>query len=272
MSQSTNITEKKYKKLVLQVSLNGFSFCCIDTLSNSVVYVKDIDFSKYPKTSKVEDHYWKAFVDNHELTKTYDEVSVIHDNNLNTFVPKALFDEDYLGSYLQYNTKVFETDFFDFDEIANHDMNNVYIPYVSINNFLIDQFGPFTYRNSNTVLVTRLLELSKNIDDKQVFAHFSKGKFEIVVVQNQKLILFNSFDYQTKEDFLYYLLFTAEQLMLNPETFKLTLLGDISEDSEYFKMAYTYVRNVAVADVSELQKRNDLSKTQNLKHFILLQS
>jgi hypothetical protein len=271
MSDNANITEKKYKKLVLQVSLNGFKFCCFDTLSNTVLFVREIDFSKFPRADKVEDHYWKAFVDNHELTKTYDEVSVIHDNNLNTFVPKALFDEDYLGSYLQYNTKVFKTDFFDFDDIPNYEMNNVYIPYVNINNFLIDQFGPFTYQNLNTILVTKLLDLSKNIDEKQVFAHFSKNKFEIIVVQNQKLLLFNSFDYRAKEDFLYYLLFTAEQLNLNPETFKLQILGDISEDSDFYKMAYKYVRNVSMADVSGLQKHNELTKSQNLKHFILLQ-
>jgi hypothetical protein len=271
MSGNVDITEKKYKKLVIQVRLNGFSYCCFDTLNHSVLFLKEIDFAKFPRASKVEDHYWKAFVDNHELTKNYDEVLVIHDNNLNTFVPKPLFDEAYVGSYLQYNTKVFETDFFEFDDIANHEMNNVYIPYVNINNFLIDQFGPFTYKNSNSILVARLLELSKNIDSKRVFVHFSKTKFEIVVVQNQKLILFNSFEYTTKEDFLYYLLFTAEQLNLNPETFKLQLLGDISEDSEYFKMAYTYVRNVALADIADMKKTNHLSKAENLKHFILLQ-
>jgi hypothetical protein len=271
MSANTDITEKKYRKLVIQVSLNGFSYGCFDTLNNKILFVKEINFAKFPRANKVEDHYWKAFVDHHELTKSYDEVLVIHDNNLNTFVPKALFDEAYLGSYLQYNTKVFETDFFDFDEIANHEMNNVYIPYVNINNFLIDQYGPFTYKNSNSILVARLLELSKNIDSKRVFAHFSPTKFELVVVQNQNLILFNSFDYTTKEDFLYYLLFTAEQLGLNPETFRLQLLGDITEDSEYFQMAYKYVRNVSLVDISDFHQYSELTKAQILKHFILLQ-
>jgi hypothetical protein len=273
MSANISITEKKYRKLVLQVSLSGFTFCCIDTLNNKVLLLKQIDFSKFPKADRVEDYYWKAFVDNHELTRTYDEVCVIHDNNLNTFVPNALFDPDYMGSYLQYNTKVFETDFFDYDDITNYEMKNVYIPYVNINNFLIDQFGPFTYKNSNSILVGKLLEMSRNIDSKRVFAHFfSQTRFELVVVQHQKLILFNSFDYTTKEDFLYYLLFSAEQLNLNPETLKLQMLGDVTEESEYFKMAYKYVRNVSLADVSDAKKQNDLSKTENLKHFILLQS
>jgi hypothetical protein len=270
MSTAQDITEKKYRKLVLLVGTKGFSYSIHDTLSGKVDVVKHIDFSKFPRANRVEDHYWKAFVDNYDLTRDYDEVLVIHNNNLNTFVPTALFDAEYLGSYLQYNTKVFETDFFDYDEIANSEMNNVYIPYVNINNFLIDQYGPFTYKNANSVLVSRLLELSKNIDSKRVFVHFTHSCFEIVVVQNQKLLLFNSFEYTTKEDFLYYLLFTAEQLNLNPETFRLQLLGEITEDSEYFQMAYKYVRNVSLIDLE--QRHENLTKAEQLRHFILLQS
>lgn len=269
---STNITEKKYAKLVMQIGLDGFSYCFIDTLQKSVSAFNAINFSNYPKSSRVEDHYSMAFRADPILSQTYDEVVVLHRNSLNTFVPKAIFDEDFLGSYLQYNTKVFETDFFTSDELINYEMQNVYIPYVNINNFLIDQFGTFDYRHANTVLVSRLLEISKNNDEKQVFVHFGDSKFEIVIVQNQKLLLFNSFDFSTKEDFIYYLLFTAEQLSLNPEIFKLQLLGDISRENEYFQIAYKYVRNVSLFDVSDIKLNNTFSFAENLKHYILFQS
>lgn len=272
MSGNANITDKKYKKLTLQVRLDGFSFCVFDTLQQTIMMVKEIEFSSYPIASKVEDYYWKAFSDFPELKDSYDEVVVLHDNNLDTFVPKALFDEEFLGSYLQYNTKVFETDFFAFDEIASYEMNHIYIPYVNINNYLLDQFTTFNYKHVNSILISKLLDLSKNVDEKQVFIHFSDNKFEIVIVQNQKLLLFNSFDYTTKEDFIYYLLFTSEQLNLNPEYYKLFLFGAISEESDLYQMAYKYVRNISLLDVSELQKHNDFSTAQNLKHFILFQS
>ena len=269
---SINITDKNYNKLSLQVTLNGFSYCICDTLNNKIVALKEINFNIFPASSKVEDLYWKAFNDYPELKEKYDEVIVLHDSNLNTFVPTALFDEEFLGSYLQYNTKVFETDFFAFDALPNYEMNHVFIPYVNINNFLFDQFSTFNYKHVNTILVSKLLELSKNIDEKQVFVHFSKNKFEIIVVQNQKLLLFNSFDFVTKEDFIYFLLFTIEQLNLNPEHFKLQLLGLISEESELFEIAYKFVRNVSLLDVSIIKHNNDLSKDAILKHFILLQS
>lgn len=267
-----SITEKKYKKLSIQVSLTGLSFCCFDTLNHTITSFNEVQFDSFEKGIKIEDLFADAFRNHPELNETYDEVLVIHNNNLSTFVPAPLFDENYLGSYLQYNTKVFETDFFAFDEISNYQINAVYIPYVNMNNFFIDQFGTFDYKHANSILVTKLLDASKNKDDKKMMVHFSQGHFEIIVIQNQKLLFFNSFEYQTPEDFIYYILFTAEQLKLNPENFPLELIGNITTESDFYTIAYKYIRNVSLIDVEDLRWNNYFSEAENRNHFILFNS
>ena len=149
-------------------------------------------------------------------------------------------------------------------------MNNVYIPYVNMNNYFIDRFGTFDYKHANSVLVQKLLEVSKNNDERKMFVHVSDTHFEIVIIQNQKLQLYNSFDYKTPEDFIYYILFTAEQLHLNPESFKLELLGKITEDDALYAIVYNYVRNVTLFDVSFMS--NTFTAKENREHFILLHS
>jgi hypothetical protein len=197
---------------------------------------------------------------------------VLHDNSFNTFVPNALFDADYPGSYLQYNTKVFETDYFAVDTLSSYELNNVYVPMMNINNFLIDQFGSFDYKNANSILVSKILDASKNVDEKQVFVHVQDSHFEIVIVRNQKLLLYNSFEYKIPEDFLYYLLFTMEQLFLNPETAKVFLLGKIDEDHACYKLAYTYIRNISLFNAVHLQEKWKRNKQEALQHFILFNS
>ena len=272
MTNIDNITEKVYKKLSVQVAMNGLSFCCFDTLNNTVSFVEKIDFDLINKHISTEDLFADAFRDYPELSAKYDEIIVIHNNNLSTFVPNALFDEEFLGSYLQYNTKVFETDFFAFDPLENYEINNVFIPYVNINNFFIDKFGTFLYKHANSILVQKLLDLSKNNDLKKMYVHINSGHFEIIVVQNQKLLLFNSFDYKTPEDFIYYILFSAEQLQLNPENFILELIGDIQENDPYYNIAYKYIRNVTLFDVNDLRWNNYFTEAQNRNHFILFNS
>ncbi|MGG7036735.1 MAG: DUF3822 family protein [Flavobacterium sp.] len=270
MWQNTSVTDKTYKKLAIQVSLGGLSFATFDTILDRALTLQNIPIGNFHKHIQIEELFAEAFKNYPQLKAGYDEIIIVHSNNLSTFVPTALFDEEYLGSYLQFNTKVFETDFFAYDELVNYEMNNVYIPYVNMNNYFIDQFGTFDYKHANSILIEKLLDISKNRDEQKMFLHIGEKHFEIIVVENQKLLLYNSFDYHTPEDFIYYLLFTAEQLQMNPENFKLELLGKISEEDALFQMAYKYVRNVSLFDVGAM--RNDLTEAQNREHFILLHS
>ncbi|MBC7495454.1 MAG: DUF3822 family protein, partial [Flavobacterium sp.] len=130
-------------QLRILVSLNGLSFYSTGVSHNNVNMLKNISFSSSQRVAKIEDLLNDVFNNNVELVQKYDQVLVVHSNNLSTFVPTEIFDEDYLGSYLQYNTKVFETDFFAFDVMPKHQMNSVYIPYINMNNFFIDFYGSF---------------------------------------------------------------------------------------------------------------------------------
>jgi len=267
-----SIIQNNHLKLVLKVSLSGLSFTVTDTLSNEILTIKEIDFANYKNPNNIEECYKIAFSKHAELTQKYDRIIVLHDNNLSGFVPLAMFDPQHLRNYLKYNIEVFETDFFTFDTLEKHQINNVYIPYMNINNALLDFFPNFDYKHHSSVLVEKLLDLSKNVDQKQMFVHLGQNKFEIIVLQNQKLLFYNSFDFSVKEDIVYYLLFTAEQLALNPEFFTLKLLGNITQESELFEFIYTYIRNVSLLDVSDLAKTNRLSAMQNRTHFVLVQS
>jgi hypothetical protein len=266
---TTTVTSKNYKKLSLKVGATGIAFCCFDTLNGQITNTKEIAFLHY---KPLEDQLWKTFVDHEELMHTYDEIVVLHDNSFNTFVPDALFDRNYPGSYLQYNTKVFETDVFAIDALTGYEISNVYVPLMNINNFLIDRYGPFEYKNANSILVGKLLDASKNIDEKQVYVHLQDNHFEIVVARNQKLLLYNSFEYKSPEDFLYYLLFTMEQLFLNPETAKVMLLGKVTETNACYLLAYNYIRNIEFFKTDNLQEKWGKGQPETLEHFILFNS
>lgn len=264
---NSTITTKNYRKLVLQASAAGLSFCVLDTLNGELKQLENVAFIK---TAPIDDELWKVFVRFPELKQAYDEVVVLHDNPFNTLVPTALFDENFAGSYLQYNTRVFEGDAYAHDALGSYDITNVYVPLMNINNYLVDRLGSFDYKNANSVLVEKLLDASANAFEKQVFVHIQPGHFEIVVTHGQKLLLFNSFEYSAETDFLYYLLFTLEQLSLNPETVPVWLLGAVSRESALFDLAYTYIRHVAVFDAASLAEKWQVTHEQALQNYILL--
>ena len=237
--------KQNLNKLIIQVSLQKFT-CIIQEIESKQIH--HFISEGFNQSKPIEDQLQMLFAKHEILNDSYEDILVLHDSNLNTFVPTALFDEKALGSYLQYNTKVFCSDFFAFDELTAHEINNVYIPYVQINNVLLDKLGAFTYQNINTGLVEYVLNRSKSESEIEVYAYVQKDHFELIVAQGGQLLLFNSFLYNTAQDFIYYLLFVYEQLKLDPETIRLQLISRIEKEDPLFKQAYTYIRFVEILE------------------------
>ncbi len=208
------------------------------------------------------------FKTNELLQGKFTSVNVTHSNNLSTFVPLPFFNEDKLNEYLQYNLKVLENEFITYDTMLSAEMVSVYIPFVHINNYLFDIFGSFEYKHSTTVLIETLLKETLTNDKTDFFVNVETGIFQIVVLKNKKVKFFNTFNFKTKEDFLYYILFTAEQLKLNPKEFQLTFLGDIEKESEIYEITYKYIKNIQFFEPNYILAK-DL-KISNHSHFTLL--
>lgn len=261
------LMEQSLHKLIIQVSLQKFTFIIQEIESKQICHFASEGFNQ---NRTIEEQLHSLFAKHEILSSSFADILVLHDNNLNTFIPTALFDENALGSYLQYNTKVFATDFFAFDELTDKNMNNVYVPYVQINNVLLDKLGEFTYQNINTALVHHVLDLASNSTAIEVYAYVQKDHFELIVTQEGKLILFNSFLYNTAQDFIYYLLFVYEQLKLDPETTPLKLLSRIEKEDSLFEQAYTYIRQVDLLEEEAIIAPNLLLHYQVPKqHYIL---
>src|SRR5690606_38188067 len=146
-----------HHQLVIEVGKDLFAFGLKDLPTDKFTRFQSCNIdSLAPLDAQLD----QIFSENNWLLATYRDILVIHNNDLNTFVPQILFDETLMGNYLQYTVKIYSTDFFDFDEC--HDMRNVYVPYVNFNNYLIDKLGTFSYRHISTVFLDYILVIHNN--------------------------------------------------------------------------------------------------------------
>ncbi|SFN69823.1 Protein of unknown function [Bizionia echini] len=268
---SKNEHIKSNKNLSIQISLNGLSFCILNTESHTVVFLKEITSEKRETPYKILDLLIDAFETEKALQVPFNDIQVIHENELATLVPDILFQEDNLADYLKFNSKILRSDFISFDRIDINKSVNVYVPYVNINNYIYEQFGSFSYKHFSTILIQSILELEQNETDTKMYVHVQKTHFEIVVVKNGDLLLYNSFEYATKEDFIYYVLFTAEQLQLNPDTLILSFLGTVANNDALHTIAYKYIRHIRFAQRYDGYKYLEKPKS-NHAFFTLIHS
>ncbi|WP_036194716.1 DUF3822 family protein [Maribacter antarcticus] len=252
-NNSSDIADKNFQKLSIQVSLNGLSFCVADTVSHKIRYSDMILFPEELNIIAVQSQLEQLFK-KHELhQKQFDEVTVIHRNTLFCLVPKALFDSNSLSEYLKFNTRVFQTDTLAYDEVENQDMITVYVPYANINNYVYDIFGEFTFLHNGTIIIQSLLNGYGNTKEAICYAHVSKKQLDICVIAQKRLLLYNSFLYETKEDFAYYLLFVLEQLELDSDRVPVKLFGAIEEDDAIYDLCQNYIKNILIFTPSSPQ-------------------
>ena len=274
MVQTTNnINNISNLKLSIQVNLSGLSFCILNIETKTITYLKSFGFNKKLNPNQVLDKLQHYLNIEPELKQVFSEVIVIHKNELSTLVPTALFNEDNLADYLKFNNKILSTDFITFDEITVNDSVNVYVPYININNYLYDVFGEFTYKHFSTILIEEVLKAEKNAEKPKMYVNICNEYFEVIVVKKGKLKFYNTFEYYTKEDFIYYILFTAEQLGLNPESFELLFTGNIDSKDELYSVAYKYVRFVFFSKRLDDYKYSENAQPQNNhSQFVIINS
>ncbi|HET8737000.1 MAG TPA: DUF3822 family protein [Pricia sp.] len=251
-----------HTKLSIQVSLNGLSFCVLDTAANTVLKAEKAVFAKKLTPYSLLKRLNSFFSEHAIQLSQFSEVVAVHRNNLFGLVPAPLFDTGELANYLKFNTKLLANDHMAFDALKGHDMVNVYVPFVNVNNYIYERFGAFTFKHSATVMLESLLNAAPGVfrPDEEVsadnagnsgkrpvcYVHIFEQQMDIAVIAQKKLLLFNSFDFVTKEDFLYYLLFTMEQLQLDTDSVPVGLFGDVEEGDDLYGLCYRYVLDVAV--------------------------
>jgi hypothetical protein len=247
-----NINDKSVKNIDLNetqlsilINLDGFSFCIYQLPEKRAVVYQHFAFEEKAITPEKHLLYIQSiFEENTFLNHSFKKVTAIHQNELATIVPNELFNKDNLKEYLKHSIKLLDNDFISHEKVKKTKNKTVYIPFVNINNFFFNRFGPFEYFHSFTKLIEIFTtEDSKDTSDK-IFLNVNSDDFELLAFKKNHLQVINRFGCKTPEDFIYYVLFVSEQLNFDTEDLKLTLTGDINKHSERYKILYKYIRNV----------------------------
>ena len=251
LQKNNNTIQKINKRLSVQLSLYGLSFLVTNSITKEVLYFSE---KKHNKSSSPEELFLDlktSFNTINELNDNFNEVSIVYATSLYSLVPSSLFDSSKASEYLKFNSKILANDFIAFDNLENHNITIVYIPFININNYLFDRFGDFNYYHSSTVLLNNILEKEKSFTLPKVFINVTDTIFDFIVVKNGKLLICNSYEFNTPEDFIYYILFCLEQLKMNPDTVDVYISGSIEKEDQNYNILFNYIRNISFQTIKE---------------------
>jgi Protein of unknown function (DUF3822) len=250
VDESFDIRNANSYVLNLQIDLNKVLLAVYDVARNKFIALEHFtlqncfDFELLAQTLDMlakQSKLWNG---------KYKTVNLILVNAFSTLVPKALYEEDRKKLFLKFNFPLQGNEMVCDNTLKQTDAICVFaLP------FTIKQKVEMAYNVANvnyfhfsSSLLDTVMLNSKNQTDKRVYVNIQQQHFEIIVIENRNLIFYNSFNYFTAEDFMYYLLFVCEQLHINPEQMAVLLMGDIERNSNLYALLQKYVRNISFLD------------------------
>ncbi len=240
IQESINLSDKNKDNytLTIQYSLDGLSFVVFDNIEQKFIDLKHYHYREKGinlqaiLTELQEKESWKL--------EEFKNINILIDNNFNTLIPKAFYQEEKKESYISIlninkNSNIFT------DEIPECEAINIFSCKENFD-FLNHDIKIY---HSSTVLIKKLIKdfFDRNAETR-AFVNVKNNSYELIIINNDKLIFHNYFNFKTKEDFIYFILFTFEQLNIDNESIPLYFMGFIEEKSPIVELCARYVRNI----------------------------
>lgn len=215
----------------------GFDKCIsivFDEDSQKVIAFSDVESSQLTEVLKEISF----------LRYEYKRVEIILQNSHVSLIPSSVFNENQKDNYLNISYyKLKEEKSYSYP-LSNTEAVAVFFEKQQCVEELEDSYPNMLLKHSSNSFIDSMLLKTKNIKGEFIYTHVNKLSFELLIIRNGELLLYNFFEYKTAEDFSYFLLFSCEQLKLDVEKLNLFFSGKISKESKIFQLIYTYIRNV----------------------------
>ena len=260
MMQSLETKIEPSTNLIIKLGANNIDLMLLNSIGCIIVYI-DRKFNEKLSPAKLLKKL--DFIINESDINSFNVISVklIVFNKLSTLIPLNLFDENLSLHYLKFNSKLLKNDYAANDLIEEVGAVNVYIPFININNYLVEKFGSFNYYHYSTILIKKLLRYN-SVSETNVYANIQLNNFQILIFKNKNFLYYNNFEIKDKEDILYFILFALEQNKIDNIKNKLLLIGDIKKEDDTYLFLIKFIKNIDIIDFQKLKK----SKTQNINN------
>ncbi len=231
--------------LTIQLSLDGFSFAVYAPDKQRYVGIEVYHFRNFKDEIRLAAALDEIIMYRQWIAYPFQSVMVMIDHTDNSLVPAPLYDEKEKGSYLSFSRQYRDNARIAAELLKNTDAYNVYYLSNTLIEKIKDLWANAKIVHLSSVLLESLLIQHKNQSTTNlVFVHVRKRSFDLCVFKDEKLHFYNNFKFNTKEDFAYFLLFSMEQLRMNPESADLVFTGNIENSSEVYDICWKYVRNI----------------------------
>ncbi|MBR4390729.1 MAG: DUF3822 family protein [Bacteroidales bacterium] len=239
----TDPSKTLYYNITIQCSLDGFCFVIHHQEENKIIDMKLYQTSEATDESVTMEAMEKALFKKELLGKPFLSVRFIVSNRYNTIVPAELFEASKQEAYLRFNHalpqgyKVFHEPL----DILN--AVNVFALPESQYEHLCNTWTGIKFTHQTTAFLNGIMREEAYESNTNAYVNVNSRSFDLAIVKDGKLDFFNNFKFNTKEDFVYFLMLTLKQ-QLEGRDVPVHFSGLISNNSEIIRLCERYIKRI----------------------------
>ncbi len=257
-------------RMAIQCSLGGLSFALLDTTNQTIIALECFQSDILADSNDLFRTLERALEGKGLNNKSFLSVSCLIENRHCVLVPDALFDEADLSKYLDFTTQIPESHTIVSEHLESAQCHNVYALMKTWQHKVLNKWENTSIRHSSSVLINSMMQ---DKDNNGIFINVRNRNFDILIKKEGKLLFFNNFKFNTKEDFAYFMLFSMEQYGFSGQETPVCFSGLIRPASDVIGLCGRYLRNIRfVEDTHTLQVSKALDEVPFQYYFIHYQS
>lgn len=235
---------KSSLNLSIHISVGGLSFFTQNAGSKHIIDFHKKRFSKSLAIDKLHEGIYNELKAQKLIGQYFNNVNCSIENNLATLVPKSLFEQNALQQYINKDIDVHENDFITHDSFEGIDWVTVYVPFVNVNNMLIDAFGSFTYFHAVSIWL-HALSKHPTADGNLVWSMYKEGDhIHLALLRENVLQFYNCFEADNPKDVVYFTLLMANKNNISPSEVPLFVAGDMLAEDPTFNALHEFIRSI----------------------------
>ena len=230
--------------ITIQCSLDGFCFVVHDLDDNKIIDIELYQTSDTGDENLIMEALEKAVFKKGLYEKPVHSVCYIVGNRLNTLIPEELFDEEQLESYLRFSHELPKGCALHYDKLPALDSVNVFAMSAAQEKAIYRLWNNVTITHQSSVFLNGIMR-EDPFDDKTIaYVNVNSRSFDLAIVSEGKLRFFNNFKFNTKDDFIYFLMFALDQQQLSGQEVPVYFAGLITGNSEIIKLCERYIKRI----------------------------
>lgn len=221
--------EKNYE-LYLEGNRQFVQLAIYDTMLNTFVGVKQF----FAEAHDTHDNILSAMFDNEEnlLDHKFQHITFAYSSFRAMLVPQSLFDADHLEDFLKFHHKIDDDEKIRYHFIPAAEAFLIFTCPISMESLLKSKFEHIVIKHHAIPFIQIALSRVNNSHLPTVHLFLGEEFFDMLVMKQGKILLFNSFYYQKYTDVLYFLVNVSNLFSIPPHHSHMFVDGNI-EHNQY---------------------------------------